>query len=156
MFHCTMMTVGKLKESHWREAQAEYLRRLGPFMKIEVIEVEAEPFGGTVTAAQAMKTEGERILKRLPDDAFVVALERTGKEMSSVAFSELLTSEGDAGAHVVFVIGGAAGLDATVLARARRKISLSEMTFTHEMARVIMLEQLYRAMTIIAGKAYHY
>lgn len=151
-----MLVVGKLKETHWQEAQAEYLRRLGPFMKIDVIELEAEPFGGTVTAAQSMKMEGERVLKRLPDDAFVVALERTGKEMTSVAFSELLTSEGGTGTHIVFIVGGTAGLDEAVLARARKKISLSAMTFTHEMARVIMLEQLYRAMTIIAGKSYHY
>lgn len=150
------MAVGSVKEKHWREALDEYLKRLKPYMKVAVMEVAAEPFGGTVTAAQSMAAEGERLLKRLPDGALVFALERTGKELSSPEFAELLTREGGAGAHLVFIVGGTAGLDPTVLAKVQRKISISKMTFTHEMARVFLLEQLYRAATIIAGKSYHY
>ncbi len=156
MLHCTLLAVGAVKESHWREAAEEYLRRLKPYMKIEVIEVGAEAFGGTKTAEQSMTAEGERILKRLPAGAIVIAMERTGREISSVELAEMLTREGGTGTHLVFVIGGTAGLDTAVLARAQKKISISKMTFTHEMARVFLLEQLYRAATIIAGKSYHY
>ncbi len=156
MLHCTVLAVGAVKEDHWHEAAEEYLRRLKPYMKVEVIEVAAEPFGGTVTPTQSMAAEGERLLKRLPAGAIVMALERTGKEISSTEFAETLDREGETGAHLVFVVGGTAGLDATVLARAQKKISMSKMTFTHEMARVFLLEQLYRAATIIAGKSYHY
>lgn len=156
MYKITFLTVGSLKEPHWRQAQDEYVRRLSPFAKAEVVEVAAEPFGGSVTAGQSMRAEGERLLKRLPKDAVVVALERTGMKMPSVDFARMIQEEGGNGAHLVFVIGGTAGLDAPVLAAARRKLSLSMMTFTHEMARIIVIEQVYRAMTILAGKAYHY
>lgn len=155
MFKLTILAVGALKERHWKDAQDEYLRRLSPFAKLDVIEVAAEPFGGSVTAEQSMRAEGERILKRLPADAFVIALDRVGKAASSTDFARLIQDEGGSGTHVAFVVGGAAGLDAAVLARAQKKISLSAMTFTHEMARVFLLEQAYRAMTILAGKAYH-
>ncbi len=150
-----MIAVGALKEPHWRQAQEEYLRRLAPFAKTDVVEVPAEPFGGSVTAAQSMRAEGERILKRLPKDAEVVAFERTGARMPSLEFAKMLEEEGGAGTHLVFVVGGAAGLDKAVLDASRKKISLSAMTLTHEMARVVVLEQLYRAMTILGGKAYH-
>ena len=155
MFKFTILAVGPLKERHWKEAQEEYLRRLSPFAKAEVTEVAPESFGGSVTAEQSMRAEGERLLKRLTDDAFVVAMDRAGKQLSSPDFARLIKDEGEGGRHVVFVVGGAAGLDAAVLARAQRKISMSAMTFTHEMARVFLLEQAYRAMTILAGKAYH-
>ena len=155
MFKVTIIAVGNLKESWWKEAQAEFLRRLAPFAKIEIVEIEPEPFGGTVTAEQLMRREGDRILKRLSSDGFVIAMERTGKQVSSPEFARLLTEEGGTGTELTVIVGGAAGLDPAVLAAARKKLSMSAMTFTHEMARVFLLEQLYRAMTIIAGKTYH-
>lgn len=155
MLKCTVIVVGKMKEAWWRDAQEEYLRRLRPSMKIAVIEVEAESLGSTVTEARAMREEGARLLRRLPADAFVVALERTGRECSSTELATLLTREGDAGREIVFLIGGSVGLDDVALARADAKISLSRLTFIHEMARVIVLEQLYRATMIIAGRPYH-
>lgn len=155
MFKVTVLAVGALKEPHWKDAQAEYLRRLSPFAKMEVMEVAAEPFGGSVTAEQSMHAEGVRLMKRLPADAYVIALDRAGKAMASTEFARLFNDEGGNGTHIVLIIGGAAGLDAAVLSRAQRKVSLSAMTFTHEMARVFLLEQSYRAMTILAGKAYH-
>lgn len=155
MFKVTIIAVGALKEPWWKEAQAEYLRRLTPFAKVSIIEVEAEPFGASVTAQLSMRREGERILGRLPQDAFVIALERTGKRATSPGLAELIKDEGSSGGHLVFVVGGAAGLDPAVLAAARAKLSFSDMTFTHEMARIFLCEQLYRAMTIIAGKPYH-
>ncbi|HTK04836.1 MAG TPA: 23S rRNA (pseudouridine(1915)-N(3))-methyltransferase RlmH [Candidatus Eisenbacteria bacterium] len=155
MFKITIIAVGSLKESWWKEAQAEFLRRLSPFAKVDVQEIDAEPFGGAVTAEQSMRLEGARILKRLPADGYVIALERTGKTVSSPEFARLLDEEGGTGTTLVIIVGGAAGLDPAVLAEAGKKVSMSAMTFTHEMARVFLLEQLYRAMTILAGKAYH-
>jgi len=155
MFKITLIAVGAIKEPYWREGQEEFLRRLHPFAKMDVIEVAAEPFGGSVTAAQSMAAEGEKILRRIPDGATVFALERTGKSMDSPAFAKAVQDAGGDGTHLVFIVGGAAGLSPEVLARVQRKLSISAMTFTHEMARVFLLEQIYRAMTILAGKAYH-
>ncbi|MEY4723488.1 MAG: rRNA ((1915)-N(3))-methyltransferase RlmH [Candidatus Parcubacteria bacterium] len=150
-----VLAVGRIKEGYWREALAEYEKRLSLTAKMEIVEVAAEPTGATVTGTQSMTAEGARLLARIPDDAFVIALERTGKELSSVEFAGLLRDEGERGTRLVFIIGGAEGLDAPVLARAQRKLSMSKMTFVHEMARVILLEQIYRAGMILGGRAYH-
>ncbi len=156
MYKISVLAVGKLKENHWREAQDEFLKRLAPFAKLEVVEVGAEPITDTAGSAASMRSEGDRVLARLPADACVIALDRLGKKMPSEAFAGLIRDDGGAGRRLVFIIGGAAGLDRRVLDAAHRKISLSDMTFTHEMARVFLLEQVYRAMTILAGKKYHY
>ncbi|MEK9152656.1 MAG: 23S rRNA (pseudouridine(1915)-N(3))-methyltransferase RlmH [Patescibacteria group bacterium] len=156
MMDIRILAVGGLKEPWWQEAFSEFSKRLKPFAKVAVIEVEPEAITGSVTAEQSMRAEGERLLKRLPDDGYVIALERTGSSLASPALAELLSYEGGAGRPLVFVIGGAAGLDRAVLERADKKVSFSAMTFTHEMARVILIEQIYRVMTILAGKKYHY
>jgi len=135
-----------------RQAQEEYLRRMGPFARVDVIEVEPSPMTHTVTAEMSMKEEGARILKRLPEGWMVVALDRAGKATSSVKFASSIEEAGDG---VVFVVGGAAGLDHSVLAAANRKLSLSTMTLTHEWARVLLLEQLYRGFMISSGREYH-
>jgi 23S rRNA (pseudouridine1915-N3)-methyltransferase len=155
MMRCTIIAVGKMKEPHWKDAEAEFLRRLAPDMRIEVIEVEAEALSATKTDAAAMRTEAERIRKRLPSGATIIALDRTGKNPDSEGFSALLEDLGGRGDHLAFVIGGSAGIDAELLKETQRRISLSAMTFTHEMARVILLEQLYRAVAILAGRPYH-
>lgn len=155
MFKSSIIAVGRLKESHWREAQEEFLRRLSPFMRVDVVEVEAEALSATVTAPQAMRTEAERLRKRIPDGATVVALDRTGKAPDSEGFAAMLEELGGRGEHVTFVIGGSAGIDPALLKEAHRRVSFSAMTFTHEMARVILLEQLYRATAILSGKPYH-
>lgn len=155
MLKISLLAVGKIKEQNWKGGMEEYGKRLAPYARLTIEEVTAEPTGPTVTGAQSMKAEGERLLARLPDDAYVIALERTGKELSSIEFAAMLRREGDGGRTIAFVIGGAEGLDGAVLARANMKLSMSKMTFVHEMARVILVEQLYRAMTIIAGKTYH-
>lgn len=155
MLKIKLLVVGKLKESSWQEAQADFIKRLSPFARIELIEVTPESTTATAGAERSMKLEGERILTRLGSGGIVVALDRLGKEISSLDFAKLLRDEGEGGRELTFVIGGAEGLDPAVLARANKKISLSKMTFTHEMARVFLLEQLYRAATILAGKTYH-
>ena len=156
MLKITVLAVGKLKESHWKEAEQEFLKRLAPYAKMQIIEVEHAPMTSTADAEKSMRAEGERLLARLPDASYIVALERTGKRLSSEEFAKVLGREAEGGGHVALVIGGAAGLSAEVLARATMKISLSDMTFTHEMARVFLMEQLYRASTILSNKKYHY
>ena len=157
MLKIRILAVGTLKEPHWADAVREFEKRLHPYMKLLIEEVAAEPLTPSVSAQQSMKREAERILKRLPKGADrVVALDRMGKRLSSQGFADRLKEWAGTGTEVVFVIGGAAGLDRSVLERCDAAVSLSDMTFTHEMARVFLLEQLYRAVTIIEGKKYHY
>lgn len=156
MLKISLFAVGKLKERHWLQAQEEFMRRLKPYARIKLKEAAASPITGAVTPEQSMKEEAGRLIKLVPKDATVIALDRTGKELSSEEFAALLNNEGSAGQHLVFIVGGAAGLDPSVTDRTRVRLSLSKMTFTHEMARILLLEQLYRAITIMKGKKYHY
>ena len=135
--------VGKMKEDHWSAAQ------------VEVIEVTAERLGGSVSDEEAMRREGERLLKQVPDGAAVIVLDRTGQQLSSEGFADLLRDTGDTGRTVVFLIGGAAGLSPKVLVGSERRLSLSEMTLPHELARVFLIEQLYRGLNILHGGKYH-
>ncbi len=151
----TILSVGRMKEPFWREAQDEFVKRLGPVAKLEVAEIAAERLDGSVSNEEAMRRESERLLSRLPDGVFAVALDRTGKQMSSEAFADFVGRTVANGTGMVFIIGGAAGLHADVLARADRRLSLSEMTLPHEMARVFLLEQVYRATQILKGGKYH-
>ena len=156
MHKISILAVGKLKEPHWAAAQREFLLRLAPFAKVELAETPASPITDTKNAERSMREEGEALLRRLPADSLIIALDRQGSRLSSERLAGLLRDEGERGRRLTFVIGGAAGLDPAVLTRAERKISLSDLTFTHEMARIILWEQLYRAETILAGKKYHY
>lgn len=156
MHKILILAVGKLKETHWQSAEREFSLRLAPFCKMELTEVAAEPITSTVDAARSMKEETARLSARIKPDDVVIALDRRGKGLSSEKFAALIKDLGETGRRLVFVVGGAAGLDKSILERADRGISLSEMTFTHEMARIILLEQIYRAETILTGKKYHY
>lgn len=157
MLKISIIAVGNLKENHWKDAVAEFERRLHPYMKLRIEEVKAEPITASVSAEQSMKREAERILGRIPEDgARIVALDRVGKRYSSQGFAERVKEWAGTGGELVFIVGGAAGLDRSVLERCDAAVSLSDMTFTHEMARVFLLEQLYRAVTILEGKRYHY
>ncbi|MFH2063548.1 MAG: 23S rRNA (pseudouridine(1915)-N(3))-methyltransferase RlmH [bacterium] len=150
-----VVCVGKMKERHWTAAQEEYLKRLGPLARIEVVEVAAERLGGSVTDEEAMRREGERLLRQVPDGAAMIALDRTGRQIPSESFAEQLRKLGETGRPICFLIGGAAGLSPAVLQRADLKLSLSEMTLPHELARVFLVEQLYRALSISHGGKYH-
>lgn len=159
MFNITLICVGTLKESYWREAYSEYAKRLKLYAKIELIELPEVPFNSVNEKEAVQKKEGELILKKIPSDSTVFVLSEEGKGLSSVEFAQLLSkhSSGEAGStHSTFVIGGALGLSDAVKKRATKLISFSALTFTHQMIRVILMEQLYRAGTIIAGKQYHY
>lgn len=155
----TVLAAGKVKESFFVQAIAEYAKRLSRYCKLEMIEVpdEKTPDGAGEGAVRRIKEkEGERLLSHVKDGMYVVALAIDGKERSSEELSGHLSSLGLYGnSHLVFVIGGSLGLSDRVLARANECLSFSKMTFPHQLMRVILLEQLYRSFKIQAGEPYH-
>lgn len=155
----TILAVGKVKEAFYRDALAEYQKRLGRYCHLEMIEVADEPAPERVSPAQAdaiKQKEAERILRKLRDDSFVITLEIAGKKYNSEQFAKKLEDLGLTGkSRLVFVIGGSLGLHASVSERADLKISFSDMTFPHQLMRVILTEQIYRAFRIINGEPYH-
>lgn len=135
---------------------AEYERRAGRYWNLEVIEVREERAGKGKTDEQVRALEGKRLLERIPEGAEVVALTRTGAAWSSTELARYLESLAvSARTGAAFLIGGALGLSDTVLARARRQLSLSSFTLPHDLARAVLNEQLYRAGTILRGEPYH-
>lgn len=153
-----LVCMGRLKEKYWRDAAAEYEKRLSRFGRWETIELPDLPEPAHSSPAieeQIRNKEGEAILAKLRDGDVVVCLCIEGKQMDSVQLSEKLTELIDTGRRVVFVIGGSLGLSGEVTRRARLKLSFSPMTFPHQLARVMLLEQVYRGMKIAAGERYH-
>ena len=152
----TVVAVGKLKERFWADACGEYLKRLQPYAKTTVVEVpDVDPAraGGD---ASAVEREGAAVLKVLPDRAHVVALAISGKQRSSESLAVRIDDLGVAGvSEIAFVIGGSCGLSADVMARADETLSFGPMTLPHNLARVVLLEQLYRACKISRGEPYH-
>lgn len=155
----TVIAVGKVKEKFFREAVAEYEKRLGRYCKLEIREAadERTPDGASDTQReQILLREGERILRFLPEDACVVTLEIEGRKFTSEAFAGEIERLGVSGVgHIVFVIGGSLGLHNTIKRRADLAVSFSDMTFPHQLMRVVLLEQIYRAFRIINGEPYH-
>lgn len=151
----TIVAVGRLKERFWREAAEEYLKRLGPYATVRVAEVvDRDPSRGGEERARA--EEGADVLRAIPDGAHVIALDLTGTQSSSERFAAHLAGLGMTGSSsVAFVVGGSTGLDGPVLARANERLSLGAMTLPHNLARVVLLEQIYRAFRINRGEPYH-
>jgi 23S rRNA (pseudouridine1915-N3)-methyltransferase len=139
-----IVAVGRLKERHWREAADEYLKRLRPYATVEVVEVPDRDV--SADEPKALKTEADGILRALPDGAHVVVLEPGGAQLSSGI---------EGRSTVAFVVGGAAGLDESVVVRANERLSLGPMTLPHQLARVVLLEQVYRGFRIMRGEPYH-
>lgn len=155
----TLLTVGKLKEKYLKDAIAEYCKRLSVYCKIEMIEVADEKTpdqaSGTVENIIRQK-EGERILKNIKEDSYVIALAIDGQMLSSEKLAEKIDTLGVQGtSHITFIIGGSIGLSGEVLKRADYQLSFSRMTFPHQLMRVILLEQIYRSYRIISGAPYH-
>lgn len=137
-------------------AIAEYEARARRYWSLEVVEVREERAGRGTSEAEVRAGEAERILKRVPRDAELIALTRTGEAWGSVELARRLeTAAVQGGPDVAWVIGGAFGLDASVLREAKRSITLSTYTMPHDIARLVLLEQLYRAGTILRGEPYH-
>ena len=156
MIKVKIVAVGKVKEEYFRDAIAEYSKRLAAFCKFEIIEVKEENFRGESgqLADKSIKLEGEQISQRL--SGYRIALAVEGKSISSEELAEKLKKLVDAGiGDITFIIGGSYGLSEDVKRTCDEKISFSKMTFPHTLARVIACEQIYRAFTIINGKEYH-
>lgn len=144
----TILAVGKLKEKYWTEAMGEYVKRLTPFAKVEVKEVPEQ---------RTVEEETQRLMGALPEHAYVMLLDTQGKEISSPQLAEKfdkLTVEGVS--HLCFVIGGAFGFTDNLRKRADFCWCFSPLTFTHQMIRVILAEQIYRAFKISRGEKYHW
>ncbi len=155
----TCVVVGKIKEKYFTDAIKEYSKRLGRYCKLEIVELadEKTPDGASEAEEQAIREkEGERILKTLKDDAYVIALAIEGKMLDSVELSRKIESLGISGtSHIAFVIGGSLGLAPAVMKRADYALSFSRMTFPHQLMRVVLLEQLYRSYRIMKNEPYH-
>ncbi|MCR5717274.1 MAG: 23S rRNA (pseudouridine(1915)-N(3))-methyltransferase RlmH [Lachnospiraceae bacterium] len=154
-----IIAVGKVKEAFYRDAIAEFQKRLSAYAKLEVIEVadESTPEHASAKLQQQIKDkEAERILKAIREDSFVVTLEIDGKKCSSEQFAKQIDNHMISGvSSMVFVIGGSLGLSPKVSGRSQWKLSFSDMTFPHQLMRVILLEQIYRAFRIINREPYH-
>lgn len=152
--------VGKIKEKFYREAIAEYQKRMTAYNKVEIVEVADEKAPETLSEKeidQVKTAEGERILSKIKDDAFVVTLEINGKALDSIKFAKLIQDEmlDGFGRDMVFVIGGSNGLGENILKRSNYRISFGKMTYPHQLMRVILMEQIYRAYRIINKEPYH-
>ena len=159
MIKISIICVGKIKEKYWNDAIAEYSKRLSRYCKLSVIEVADEKTPDEASEAECdaiKKKEAERILKKIENGALVCTLEIAGKRFTSEGFATFLESSAARGtSHIQFVIGGSLGLHKSVLERSDMGISFSDMTFPHQMMRVILLEQVYRGYRIINGEPYH-
>ena len=154
----TIICVGKIKEAFYRDAIAEYAKRLSAYCTFKVCEVDDEPDTGSSEAAieTAKEREAERILKNIKLGMHVITLAIKGKKYSSETFSALLSDLFVSGkSDIAFVIGGSNGLAKSVSDRADGKLSFSDMTFPHQLMRVILSEQIYRAFRIMRGEPYH-
>ncbi len=155
----TILTVGKIKEKYLKDAIAEYSKRLSKYCKLEIVEVADEKTpdqASEVVEENIRNKEGERLLKYIKDDAYVITLEIKGKLLTSEELSRKIEDLGIGGtSHIIFVIGGSIGLGKEVLRRSDYALSFSKMTFPHQLMRVILLEQIYRSYRIIQGEPYH-
>lgn len=155
----TLLAVGKIKESFYRQAIQEFQKRLARYCKLEIIEVADEKTPEHASAAeeiQIKEKEGQRLMKHFREDAFICALAIEGNMLDSLELSEKIEKLGVLGkSHIIFVIGGSLGLSEQILQKADFLLSFSRMTFPHQLMRVILLEQIYRSYRILAKDPYH-
>ncbi len=159
MYHITILAVGRLKEKYLAQGQAEYLKRLASYARVNVIEVADEGFAENLPPSGLEKVkekEGMRLLSRLHPDTFLVALDVEGETRTSVEMAGLLGKLALAGkGDITFAIGGTLGFSKKVIERADCRLSFSKMTFPHQLMRIILLEQIYRWFKIAKGEPYH-
>jgi len=155
----TFITVGKLKEKYIKSAVDEYAKRLSKYAKFNIIEVMDEPAREKISNAEAqiiLREEGERILKCIKDSGYVIATAIAGVQLDSVEFAGKISKLSvDGHSHIYFIIGGSLGLSPEVTRKADILLSFSKMTFPHQLMRVILAEQVYRAFRINSGEPYH-
>ncbi|MFA6849668.1 MAG: 23S rRNA (pseudouridine(1915)-N(3))-methyltransferase RlmH [Selenomonadaceae bacterium] len=155
-----IVTAGKIKEKYLTMGIAEFMKRLTPFAQVNIIEISEEKMKDTPSEAEKQKTltaEGERLLKQVPAGSYLIVLDVYGQQASSeelAARIDALCLDGKS--NITFLIGGAFGLSSEVRAAAAEKLSFSRMTFTHQMVRLLLVEQIYRAFKINRGEKYHW
>ena len=159
MLTVSIICIGKLKEKYLRDAYNEYAKRLGAFCKLQLIELDETRISDKPSQKEidlVVEKEGEKILSKIPQTASVVALCIEGKQWSSEELSNFVADQPNKGvSHIAFIIGGSYGLSPEVKARAGVKLSFSKMTFPHQLFRVLLTEQIYRAFQIAKGSPYH-
>lgn len=154
----SIICIGRLKERYWADAANEYIKRLGAYCEPAVIELRESRIHGSGEAAETKvkEEEGRSILSKITVDMYVMTLEIKGRSLSSEQFADKINAIALEGrSNIAFVIGGSLGLSPEVMERSDFRLSLSGMTFPHQMMRVILLEQIYRSFKIIRGEAYH-
>jgi 23S rRNA (pseudouridine1915-N3)-methyltransferase len=157
MYKITLIHIGKSKKGPHKELCEEYLKRLSPYMRIDEVQITEERFHEKSDRERVLLPESEKIKKAIPSESFVIVLDADGNTYTSEDFSKKLAFWSDQQTqHLVFILGGPLGLHDSIKKRANTLLSFSPMTFPHDLARVMLLEQLYRTSTIQAGKTYHY
>lgn len=155
----TVIGVGKLKEKYLKEGVGEYAKRLSRFCDLQLVEVEDEQAPETLSAAQELQIkqkEAAKVLSKLKEGSFLIVLDVKGSKKSSEEFASTLRSCFNSGrSNITFVIGGSLGLDPDLVKKADLRLSFSDMTFPHQLTRLILLEQIFRAFKIINGETYH-
>ena len=152
----TLLFVGKTTDAHIEALCQEYLKRLTHYLPVKVQVIPELRNTKSMSPDQQKQAEGELILRAVPQSAELILLDEHGKEYRSVEFAGQIQKKMSSGRDIFFVIGGPYGFSTAVYERANSKISLSQMTFSHQMVRLFLIEQIYRAMTILRGEPYHH
>ena len=151
-----IIALGKIKEKFLKDGIDEFLKRLTPYTSLEIIELNPIEIKDENLVQKVLDEEGDNILSHIKDDSFVITMEILGKQLSSEEFAQKINDITMSGvSEVVFVIGSSCGISAKVSQRANFKLSMSKMTFLHQFARLILIEQIYRAFKILKGEKYH-
>lgn len=161
MISIKIIALGKLKETYWKEAESEYIKRLSPYSKLSIIELPEEPFREGSDRENIKEKEAKKVLDFLGKNEShisrtIFVLDEHAKQYTSHEFASLLEKNSTRGEEIFFIIGGPLGLHSSLLQKADKTLSLSLLTFPHQMVRTILLEQIYRAMTLLQNKTYHY
>lgn len=152
----TLLFVGKTTDAHIEALCQDYLKRLTHYLPMKVQVIPELRNTKAMTPDQQKQAEGELILRAVPQSAELILLDEHGKEYRSIEFAQQIQKKMSSGRDIFFAIGGPYGFSQAVYARANSKISLSQMTFSHQMVRLFLIEQIYRAMTILRGEPYHH
>ena len=151
-----IIALGKIKEKFLKDGIDEFLKRLTSYASIEIIELTPVEIRDENLTQKALEQEGEKILANIKNDSFVITMEILGKQLSSEDFAQKINEISMSGiSELVFIIGSSCGLSPTVSNRANFKLSFSKMTFLHQFARLLLVEQIYRAFKILKGETYH-
>lgn len=158
MTHLTIISVGTLKEDYLKDAVSEYKKRLSQYARVEEINIKEEAIKNEDSIAEinrALDVEAEKIISAIPKDSYKIALCVEGKQFDSPALAHIVSEANDSTGKITLVIGSSHGLSEKVKSECKLRLSVSKMTFPHQLMRVILFEALYRSFTIIAGKKYH-